>query len=184
MNTDLNTIFITIFTRVVQKNFANTNAISSVHQIELFIGQKLFIFEKLKIKKMNFFFIAVAFLNIEFIAIQDVTFVGDVKKAGETINFDVVSNKKFYFGNNIHYLHIGKKIFQKSKQTDKIGESKLTFFISSEDFNSLIENDEMWISYGNKISANEIEKHTLQKVCEANSSTMRYLGKFTKSLLK
>src|SRR5437879_2462915 len=88
-----------------------------------------------------------------------------VKQNGTTIEFSIASAGKFRIGNNVQVLHVGAKNFSLSKQHDDPGKSILTFLIPLSDFNSLVENDDVWLSYGNKFNGEIPTKKEIETLC-------------------
>ena len=86
-------------------------------------------------------------------------------------------------GGNVHILHIGKNDFSRSKQSESNGKSTLTFFIPAADFNALAENEEIWMSYGEKTRTENPTQKEIETMCTENPNACWYLGKFTKGLL-
>ena len=111
------------------------------------------------------------------------TEITSVKQNGQTIEFIIASDKPFYVGGNIHILHIGSKDFTHSRQTKNNGKGTLTFLIPITDFNSLTEDDNVWISYGNLLKETPDEKTDIKAMCEKSPQKCWYLGKFSKQLL-
>ena len=102
----------------------------------------------------------------------------------QTVEFTIESSKPFYFGGNIHILHIGNKDFTYSKQSKNDGKGILTFLIPVADWNALTEGAAIWMTYGNLFKTAPDNETEIKSLCEKSPNKCWYLQKFSSSLLK
>ncbi len=107
--------------------------------------------------------------------------IATVKRSNNTINFTLTSDKPFYVGNNVFVLYIGSKNFHLSKQSnDETGNGSITFYIPSDDFNTLKEDELMYLNYG---FASEEQVIQMEQLSKENVNRCWPLGSFSKTLL-
>ena len=111
------------------------------------------------------------------------TEITNVKQNAQTVEFTVESSTPFYYGGNVHILHIGNKDFSHSKQSKTDGKGKLVFLIPVADWNALTDGTDVWVTYGNLFKTSNDEQTDIKALCE-NSPKCWYLGKFSPGLLK
>lgn len=134
-------------------------------------------------KKLSLLFIAcISFIFSNTAFAQSDAAITKIIQNGERMELTISSSKPFYVGGNIHILHIGKKDFSLSKQSNKDGKGVITFYIPIEEFNALTEGEYVWMSYGNKF--HKVPDPTIDptEFCNQNSKTCWALGKFSKQL--
>ena len=112
------------------------------------------------------------------------TEITTVKQNAETIEFTIESTKPFYYGGNIHILHIGNTDFKYSKQSKTDGKGVLTFLIPVADWNALADGSDVWMTYGNVFRIIPNEQTDIKALCEKSPNKCWYLGKFGNALLK
>ncbi|MCX6294766.1 MAG: hypothetical protein NTX97_01660 [Bacteroidetes bacterium] len=110
--------------------------------------------------------------------------ISKIIQKGQRVELTITASKPFYVGGNMHILHIGNKDFTHYKQTKKNGKGILTFLIPIEDFNSLVQGDVVWMSYGNLLKENPGENINIEEMCKTNPQKLWYFGKFSAKLLK
>ncbi len=112
------------------------------------------------------------------------TEITTVKQNVQTVEFTVESSKPFYYGGNVHILHIGNKDFSHSKQSKSGAKGILTFLIPVADWNALTEGNDVWVTYGNLLKTAPDEQADIKTLCEQSPNKCWYLGKFSSGLLK
>jgi hypothetical protein len=112
------------------------------------------------------------------------TTITSVKQNEQMIEFTIEASKPFYYGGNVHILHIGNKDFAHSKQTKNDNKGILTFLIPVADWNALTDGADVWMSYGNLFKTSPDEQTDIKSLCEKSPQKCWYLNKFSAGLLK
>lgn len=134
-------------------------------------------------RKLSLLFIAcISFIFSKSALAQQDASITKIIQNGQRMELTVSSSIPFYVGGNIHILHIGKKDFALSKQSNKDGKGVITFYIPVEEFNALTEGEYIWMSYGNKFDKAPDPLLDPAKFCKENPKTCWALGKFSKQL--
>ncbi|MBA3971668.1 MAG: hypothetical protein H0X46_05895 [Bacteroidetes bacterium] len=124
---------------------------------------------------------SLSLLSFSKVSSQDKASITKVLLNGQRIELTITSSKPFYVGGNVHILHIGKKDFSLSKQSNLDGKGIITFYIPTEEFNALPEGEDVWMTYGDKFKK-RTEKRDPAVFCKKNPKVCWFLGKFSKQL--
>jgi hypothetical protein len=132
-----------------------------------------------KIFVLFFSLVIVAFFSGNAVAQEKAkTEITTVKQKGTTVRVSLASSKPFIFGSNRYILYIGNKSFMLNEQSHKNGKGYMTFLIPADEFKTLGEGANMYLSYG-PVNVEEQDMEQLAKGRRCWS-----IGKFSKSLLK
>jgi hypothetical protein len=112
------------------------------------------------------------------------TEITSVIQNAQTVEFAIESTTPFYYGGNVHILHIGNKDFKMYKQTKRDGKGQLTFLIQISEWNTLVNGDDVWVSYGNIFKTSPDQNIDIKALCEKAPQKCWYLGKFSSARLK
>ena len=106
------------------------------------------------------------------------TKIGYLKHKGKDVLFNITGSKPFIFGGNTYVLHIGSNEFTIYQQTKVKNTGSLTFTIYEADFQTLRDDDNIYLTYGNLSGEEDLEDLSKEQYSPCWS-----LGKFSKKLL-
>ncbi len=112
------------------------------------------------------------------------TEITSVIQNAQTVELTIESTTPFYFGGNVHILHIGNNDFKMYKQTKNNGKGQLTYLIPISDWNTLTNGADVWVTYGNLFKTSPDQNIDIKTLCEKAPQKCWYLGKFNADLLK
>jgi hypothetical protein len=111
------------------------------------------------------------------------TRIASVIQKGKDVAITLTSSRKFIFANNIYILHIGSRHFEDSKDLSTKGKGAMTFFIPNNDFKSIPEGANMFLTYGQISNDEENEEQYLEEQSKQGNRRIWSLGKFSSKML-
>lgn len=110
------------------------------------------------------------------------TVIGSVLTQANEVEFAINANEPFYVGSNVFVLHIGAKAYDRFRQTDIDGKGTLVFLIPKNEFQTMSNGLDIYLSYGD-FWAEDADENEILDACKASPDKARYLGKLSAEML-